>query len=342
MSKNCWLPYYQAEISQDLKPKPCCKYKGDWINSLENYINVDRSEFDGVTLPLNCKVCEVDNSYKEIKKIHFKQRGLSEPIEPKLLSLTLYLDNVCSNSCLMCNSGNSTTIGYLLGNHFKNSFDLDTLDSNIHSLKWITIYGGEPLQSPNLIKLCDKLKISNVQHLNILTSLANPVKANLMALESLHIPINFRISIDGEQSLNEWIRGYNKKDWLSTFKIIQNLGTYNWQVTVGNYNIFALPECLDYLEILAPKRDVLPSIVNWPEECSAKELPFEIKEQINNKLLNYRSLPNNRHIINTALEQLNQNQNLDFDQCKNYINKLPKLRGSSKDFDFWLQHYLPV
>lgn len=323
-----------------LKAQPCCKYRNDWLPSIEDFYKIDRTEFEGENLSKYCQPCNISNSYKDIKIIQFKKMGFIEPLKPDLKSLTIFLDNVCSNSCLMCTEDHSTTIGYLRKKQVKKSFDLDSIDSQLESLEYITILGGEPLQSPNLNKFCQKLKKSNLKHVNILTSCAKPTQGNIEVLKSLETNLNFRISIDGPQELNQWIRGYKYKDWIETFEKISKIGTINWQITAGNYNIFALPECLDYLETLSSYKSVLPSIINWPEQCHIRQLPDKEKIIIQDKLSQYSTKFNQRDIISVSLELLEMEASLDWNDCKEYINCLPKLRGESLDIDYFMNSYL--
>ena len=340
--KNCWLPYYHAEIDSSGKVKPCCKYNSFWIDNLKDYNLVNRSEFEKKELSIFCQSCNIKNSYRNIKMDAMKRHGLPEPGSPKLLSLNITLDNVCSNSCLMCNKDNSTTIGYLLKDQVKREWSLDYLDEHLPNLQWISILGGEPLQSPRLPVLCEKLKKHNVKEINIITSLANIKKSNVDALMSVGVPINFRISIDGPQDLNEWIRGYKQDSWIKNFNIVKNCGTINWQITLGNYNVFALPECLDYIETLMPRKNVLPCIVENPKQCAVAEIPQYIKDKIKIKLEKYNAMPNNYQIINTAIELLNSTNSLKWEECKIEIEKLPFLRGETLDLNYFIKKYLDV
>jgi hypothetical protein len=240
----------------------------------------------------------------------------------------------------MCCSDYSTTYGYLIGNQIKKSYDLDNITVDLSKLKIISLYGGEPLQSPNLKKLCAKISTAKPQIVNIVTSCAKPKKGNLDALKSLNAKINFRISIDAPQDLNQWIRGYNIDDWLETFQELKSIGSINWQITIGNYNIFALPECLDYLESIMPDKDILPNMVFHPSECAVSQLPNYLKSIIREKLLNYKSQFNNQNVISTALELLDKDQTIEWNKCKEFINYIPNLRRSTNTIDYWLEKYL--
>lgn len=335
------MPYYHAELRSDMSIRPCCQYSTTWIDSLDAYNNVDRTDFEQPILPKACDPCNIKNSYKQIKILEFLKLGLRTPVQPQLSSINLFLDNVCSNSCLMCSASNSTTIGSLLKAQVKTSFNLDTIDLHLESLRWITLLGGEPLQSSNLSNLCAKLKrAKKLEHVNIITSLAKPTKGNIQALSQLDVPLNFRVSIDGDHELNTWIRGYKEKDWLETYSKIERLGTISWQITLGSYNVFALPECLQYIETLKADVNILPCIVYDPQECCIKQLDSDLKNKTKIKLDRYKKTIYNYRLINTALELLKMDSTIDWNECKKYINRIPFLRNESKDIDYFIKKYL--
>jgi hypothetical protein len=340
--KNCWLPYYHVEFASSGDIKPCCKYNGSWINSLTEYQQKDRSEFETLELSKNCQECNVENSYRNIKIEMMKNLGFQEPVVPKLLSVNFFLDNVCSNSCLMCNETNSSTIGFLLKNQFKNKSNLDSLDEHLSSIQFIKILGGEPLQSPRLAILCEKLKKTSIKSINLVTSISKVKKANLEALKSVGVPISFRISLDGPADLHDWIRGSDRNDILKNFELVKQVGAITWIVSIGNYNIFALPECLDYIETLSPNKNVLPNIVNYPEECKVSHLPEEIKFKAKEKLLKYSRIPTNNYAVKTALELLDNTSTLDWAQCLKKIEHLPNLRKETNNLNYFIEKYLDI
>ena len=164
--KNCWLPYYHAEVFNDGTTKPCCKINSSkWSTNIEEYHNIDRSEFESETLPISCNACNVgplDYSYNKQRMIFWDKMKWSEPEKVSIKSLNINLDNVCASSCIMCSSEHSTTIAALRGENRKIILDIDSITPYLDNLELLHISGGEPLQSPNLVKFCEKLKHTKI------------------------------------------------------------------------------------------------------------------------------------------------------------------------------------
>ena len=340
---NCWLPYYHAEILADGSVRPCCKYPNNWIDSIDQYNIKDRSEFETPVLAPACKACDVGSnefSYKKHRTIDFKKRNWTEPTKPNLRNLNISLDNTCSSSCIQCNPYNSTKIGSLLGNQIKQSWDLNKLDTVLPTVECLTISGGEPLQSHRLIELCNKLKNYNIKEIGIPSGLSKIRSLNINALKDLGIPVKCRVSIDAPWGLNEWIRGCEESDWLANFEKVSNQFNIAWQITIGAYNVFSLPECLDYIETLSKHKHIQPSPVIRPETHSVKQLPQELKDKIKNKLLNYKPSFNAVEIIKTSLALLEEPSTLNWDHCVSKMETLPKLRNNNIPLLEFIEHYL--
>lgn len=339
---NCWLPYYHAEILTDGTVKPCCKYTGDWISSIDQYSTKDRLEFNQPVLSTNCNACKVDAnnfSYRKHKTIEFVRRGWSEPTVPSLKNLNISIDNVCASSCLQCSPKQSTTIGQLLGQPIRLSWDLNLLDPYLDSIECLTVSGGEPLQSPRLVELCKKLSNTNLKTIAIPTGLSRIKQQNIQALEQLNIPVNCRVSIDAPWPLNSWIRGCKQEDWLSNFELVKSFNL-SWQITLGAYNVFALPELLDYIETLNPNGHIQPSPIIWPESMSPRQLPEDLKLQTLAKLEAYTPKANAREIVATAVSLLKMPSTLEWSECQIEIEKLPRLRGDQSRLTDFLKSYL--
>lgn len=337
--KSCWLPYYHADIQANGIVTPCCKYEGKWASNIQDHFAVDRSVFETDKLPVGCKSCEMQNSYREIKTKEYKKLFWLEPIKPKLKTLNVSLDNICSSSCIMCHEEVSTTYGHLTGKFVEKTWDIDSLDEHLDSVVSISILGGEPLQTPKLQSFCSKLKGKSIKQINVLTGLSKIKKRNIDALVDTGIPLNFRVSIDAPWGLNEWIRGCDYNDWLSNLELVRRAGTVNWQVTLGAYNIFALAECLDYLETLIPGRNILPSIVYEPQQCQVKQLPASVKEIVKNKLQRYSLTDYNKDIIATALELLTGTATMPWKDCVASMENIPQLRGNFKTLESFIEYF---
>jgi hypothetical protein len=341
--KGCWLPFYHAEIYSDGTVKPCCKFQSPWLTSIDQYTLKDRSEFDTEKLPNGCWPCKVSEqsySYRKHRTIEFKKRNWVEPEKPVLKSLNITLDNICSSSCLQCDPTHSTTIGTLLKNPQKRSWNLDALDPYLDTIEYLTISGGEPLQSPRLLEVCEKLKRSSIKAISIPSGLANIKLRNIEALLDLGVLVQCRVSIDAPWGPNEWIRGCDKDDWLRNFDLVKNSFALAWQITIGSYNIFALPECLDYIETLSINKHIQPSPVLYPPTHAVRQMPFDLKKAVAHKLSNYVPKANAVEIIKTSLELLQSEPTLDWNSCIEKIELIPKLRNDNRTLESFIKHYL--
>jgi MoaA/NifB/PqqE/SkfB family radical SAM enzyme len=341
--KNCWLPFYHAEIHPNGAVRPCCKYESSWVDSIEQYPFKNRLEFEVEQLSFACRQCNVNEesySYRKHRMIDFRKRSWKEPTEPVLKSLNLALDNICSSSCLQCDPLHSTTIGNLLNNPKKYEWDLDKLDPYLDTIEYVTISGGEPLQSPRLIDICKKLKKSPIKSISIPTGLANIKTRNVDALLELGIPIHCRVSIDAPWPLNNWIRGCDKNDWLENFYTVKELFTIAWQITLGSYNVYALPECLDYIETLSSNKHIQPSPVFNPQSHAVRQLPTDLKEIIYKKLISYTPTANSMEIVKTAADLLQVESSLSWEHCIEQIEKIPQLRKDNRTLNSFIKHYL--
>lgn len=347
--KNCWLPYVHAEIHTNGSVHPCCKtqhFEG-WSDITE-YHTAERDEFEKKKTPV-CSACDVSSSYYSYKKyrMHFYKNKLKweEPTTVSLKSANVNLDNVCASSCVMCDSAHSTTIGALLGEHKKISWDVDLLDPYLKNIEVVNLGGGEPLQSPNLIKFCEKLKQTKIKEISICSGLSSKLLIkNLDALCNLNIPISCLVSIDANWPLNTWIRGLDQFDWERNLSLLKSRNIkIGWQITIGSYNIFALPELFDYLETIDPNNRIVPSPIINPNTHAVKQLPLEYKTKIKKKLINFLNTNKNsnkyREIIYTSVSLLNQSNDLDWDYCKPMIERFPTLRKEQHDLEYFIEKY---
>jgi hypothetical protein len=338
MTKQCWLPYYHAEVDLQGQVLPCCKYTEPWIQNLDTYHTHGRQEFEQQTLPNGCTNCnQITHSYRDIKMKEFRKIWI-EPVQPSLLSLNLTLDNTCSNTCIMCNETYSTTIGMLRKNYIKLYNDFTNI--KFDKLEYLTLSGGDPLQSKNLIALCERIATAPLKTVNVITSLARATEKNITALENLKKALSFRVSIDGPWDLHSWIRGNNYQDFIKNLNRVKH-HSINWQVTLGSYNIFALPETLEFLETLVPGQHIQPSIVYGPKPAFiVASMPLEIRLKIKQKLLNYKGRPNSVYIIKAALELLDQESDRDWQSCMTTIEELAQLRSDHRKLVDFIDQYL--
>jgi len=342
---NCWLPYYHAEIQTNGSVRPCCKYTAEWIDSIADYTNKNRQDFLENDLPDACLPCKVSDdiwSYRTMRTAHFS-KFWPAPTSPKLKSLNLSIDNICSNSCLQCSASNSSTIAYLHGQKESYSWNLDMLDDYLPDLEFLTVSGGEPLQSYRFVALCEKISrlCKNLKIITVPTSCYKLHMRNITALANLNVPVVCRISINGPWPLNAYIRGCDEKVWLDNLELLKRYKfRLCWQVTIGSYNVFALPETVSYLDSLLGTRHITPSPVIFPETHSVKQMADNLKIATRKKLLSFMPNPSSRDLIRTAIDLLDQPRTLEWQNCISSIESIPKLRTSPYNLAQFISHYL--
>jgi hypothetical protein len=378
----CWVPYYSIEINPFAGARPCCKFLGKspyGENFLEDYYseatnNWRKDSFESGVLPDSCNACKVDQteySYLEFSKNIYIKEGFPLPTQPKIKKILLALDNVCASSCIMCGPHFSTTIANMLHKnkitmfHRQQASDtdkfiptkqLESIDFEKHltDLEFLHFYGGEPLISPNLEKFLKNASIhcKKIKKISFSTGLKNVKESNLELFKK-YLPnctLSANVSIDGPFDLNYWIRGIDENEYRNKFNLLKTYSHISgFQITVGAYNFFAMPECIQTIEDLTadlPNRQELvlmaSPIIN-PEVLSVKQVPDDIKVRATAKLSKY--LENDcpsyaRELIQTSINLTTEKSTVDWNNSIEYMEILPKFRNNTINFPFWIEKYL--
>jgi transcription elongation factor Elf1 len=375
----CWVPYYSIEVNPYGGARPCCKFIGPTPYD-ENFISDFFSEklaawrkdhFEGDSLLEGCRACDVpanNYSFRKFSEDNYRKTGWTAPVTHQLKKVTIALDNVCASSCVMCGSHFSTTIGNLLKSadiktyhrfveinkeHPINSkSNFEEINNHLNDLEVVHLYGGEPLISPNFLKFVDI--ISNAPKLRILslsTGLKQIKESHLQAIaEKLaHCDIQVTVSIDAPLDLNYWIRGIDEEEFREKFILLSKyLNPSGFQITIGAYNVFALPECVETITKLWSNITKFPTLMSSPiiapEQLRVAQLPEAIKQRVRDKLNAYLTSGNcpgiARRMILTGIELTNAPPTEEWDNCVEYMQTLPALRNQTETFDFWINKYL--
>jgi hypothetical protein len=332
---------------------------------------------DSDELPESCMACKVpDNtfSYKSLNRSIWKEKfDWQTPTDASLRKIVIALDNVCASSCVMCGPVYSSTIANFLNkntieffekhpNHKHNNFikkpvhqsnALDFLENHKSTLEVLHIYGGEPLISPNLEKVVNIiLDTPKLKLVGFSTGLHNIKESNVFLLgkhkEKLKIRAN--ISIDGPLDLNHWSRGIPPDEFMKNFNLVKdNMTIIGLQSTVGIYNVFALPELVELIKQLWKDMRVLNPIlmsapIQSPRELAPNQLPDDIKLRVIDKLTKYLdsgNCPNYAiELIKTGINLCKRPSNLPWEDCREYVHILPRLRGNNTTIEEWIEKYL--
>lgn len=375
----CWVPYYSIEVNPYGGARPCCKYIGpspygkDYVDDFfsERLIAWRKDHFEDGKLLEGCKACQVpDNTYsfRNFSEKSYRSLGWKDPETHQLRKLTLALDNVCASSCVMCGSHFSTTIGNLLKStdiktyhrfveiskeHPINSkSDFAGLENHLEDLEIVHLYGGEPLISPNFIKFMTVIKQApKLRRITFSTGLKQIKESHLEFLKEnfSHVGIFATVSLDAPLDLNEWVRGIDEEEYLEKFHLLsQYVGMSGFQTTIGSYNVFALPECVELMKTLWTNKYKQPTVMSSPiiapEELRPGQMPDDLKKKIDQKLRSYLSSSPSygTELINTGINLLSQPATKQWSNCLDYMHTLPKLRGNIETFDYWTEKYLSL
>lgn len=385
----CWIPYNGVEIHPHGYVGPCCKisfndntspYKFDLSKFYSEEAKAWRTEkFEQGKLQDLCKQCDVPKnvfSYRKLNEDTYRSYWkFPEPTSENaaIRKLILGTDNICASSCISCGPKLSTTINNLLEKADDKEiikkfytaslpglvqFDLNQLDNNISDLEVIHFFGGEPLFSPNFIKLLEKLKIHapKLHAVTMSTGLCKIKESHVAYLADMPVKTNrVTISIDGPLELNHWIRDVGPKEFERSFDLLvakkDKITLTGFQTTLGIYNVFALPELVElFLKTLTPETTnerspvMVSALITSPFELHPRQLPEDVKKRTIEKLENFLKSGNCPHhcseIINTAIFAMQQPATLPWDRCLERMELHPRLRGRSETFDYWINKYL--
>lgn len=383
----CIVPYYTIELTPSTGTRPCCKYvgKGPYTgHSLDGFysehaVQWRKENFEGDTLSEECRACKgpADSfSYNQYSR-NLLQSQLSsmEPVRAELRKVIIGLDNICASSCVMCGPHFSSTIANLLNQNkihnisfqtldtqggmaktvqgekytVTDQLDLDQLDQYLDTIEVVQLFGGEPLLSPNLPKLVEKLKKApRLNRISFTTGLLKIKETHLKLLKSLpKVKLSCNISLDGPLDLNEWSRGISPQEFIEKYQLVKRyIHIAGFVSTIGAYNVFALPELVNVINGLWKKinpPDIVSAAITNPTLLAVQQLPQAVKQQAKEKLENYlkTDCPANAvELITTGINLCQMPQTEDWNNCVNYMHMLPHLRGNNETIDHWLNKYL--
>ncbi len=293
--EQAWNSDYMKELRLDMlagiRPKPCerCyKFEDLGIPSHRYWANKKWSTHFDRVLP------------------SMKPDG-SLPL--KLYSADIRLGNLCNLRCRMCSpvSSKGLTAEWRLMNLIddKEADEFMSLDwferpefwdmflRYADDLESLHFAGGEPFiikQHYVFLKSLIEKGIAKKLTLSYNTNLTM-LPAELLELWKQFKVVNLMISLDGTEEVNHYIRF--PSNWANIHKNIKflhdNLEAYNihnldFNITVQVYNIFNLPQLVDFLIDQYPKATFpMLSLLFGPEELSIQILPTE-KKQLLTKL----------------------------------------------------------
>jgi len=304
MDTFCVLPWVGREINWNSKETHCCL--------LPKKYNIDQIKSDllaGIKTSA-CQKCwnleehglKSDRQVKNSALDFYWDRDLesiqTDAIEGKLdriLMLKLLTSYTCNATCVSCNSGASSSWAQL--DHQTDSsiplgkykfVDLDNVKTKVDfkELKMLSLIGGEPLYEKKNFDLLEhiiELGNNNV-FLSMVTNGSVELTTRQKQVLSKFKNINFSISIDGTESVFEYMR-YPLKwaDLISNLNFFRDLtDNISSNYTLSNLNILYHNQTIDWFN----KNKIIYSVnpIYNPNWLQPRALPESIKKVLKKQL----------------------------------------------------------
>lgn len=353
-STFCPMPWASIEVAANGNFRPCCVFsRKSEFNIKHNTIDEFRYSSDMVALrksllngesPEECNYCwnseNTGNSSNRtyaltlLKKEFYNKRLSSDPIELRLLDIKQ--GNYCNLKCRICSPYLSSQIALeqnikIDGNWSKQNLCWDKLKKIADTIKYIDIYGGEPLLHTALH--VDFLTFLHVSNMSKNIRLHYNTNGTIWPTEFFKVwtgfkQVNISFSIDDIGKRFEYQRknaSWNiVQDNLQNFKkISDSTFSFSFFVTISIFNVLYVDQIISYLEQF-----------NWPIHLNLLTSPsqlsiFNIPDPIANAILNKKE-----QYINTLLTPIlqimqTQQHNLESKSIVDYISAIDNIRSES-------------
>jgi len=352
----CALPWINLSTDVNGSLRPCCKFAQPSLNNEYQLPNMKEGSLDVLwndrryqelrqaflegKKPTECKSCWDEESagmasfrvqFAKDKKIDLTSLEFNPITSYGPKALDLKLNNVCNLKCRICGTQASSTYlkeyqerlnikiedsSYWLSNKILGTENEDVIKEWANNLIHLEITGGEPMASPENIKVLELLiDAGRSSYITILLN-TNATLYNKKFIDCLtkFKEVTICLSIDDLHGRFEYER------YPAEWKVVQEnlqkfitLRANNKNIfltlcpTVSNYNVYYLNEYLEWSEPLGIFTYF--NILHYDPAFSIKNLPNEVKHILNHKL-----------------------QNRKFEKIKNFLN-LPQDRDGMV-FDF--------
>ena len=328
----CALPWINLSTDVNGSLRPCCKFaqpeptneyqlpnmKQGTLDVLWNDVrfqNLRQAFLDGKK-PKECQSCWDEEAaglksfrvqFALDRKIPVETMEFSPVAASGPRAFDLKLNNVCNLKCRICGPQASSTFlkeyqerfnikvedgSYWLSNKILGTANEAIINQWAKDLVHLEITGGEPMASPENIKILELLINSGrAKEINILLN----TNATLYNKKFLDLIVQFKqvilsLSIDDlgdgleyERFTTEWDDVQkNLEKFLELSNQHKNLHL-NLCPTVSNFNVYYLPDYLMWTKSL----DIIPyfNILHYPPSHSIKNLPNKLKEIVSERLV---------------------------------------------------------
>jgi MoaA/NifB/PqqE/SkfB family radical SAM enzyme len=266
--RKCWQ---EEDAGRDSKR---IRDNREYFSSGDSYTGITKLELNlGNTCNIKCRTCHPSTSSTWLKEYH-KVYWPNEPYKEWIKDWDKFFKYYDDESPFW-----------------------DDLDKQLYNIKQFDFYGGEPFMSQKMWKLIKTAK-DNGYAKNI--KLQYNTNSTLWPEEHLRVWEDFEhvflsFSIDGIGKRFEFMRHPAKWDTcIENFEKAIALRdrnknmTLNWCITLSNMNIFYLPETLEFFCRNYSDISVYLNLVHGPEYFNISRLPTEIKNYVNEKLIDLK------------------------------------------------------
>jgi len=326
---HCIYPWINLLISTTGDVRPCCLYQGetainikqDSIESAYFHRDLDkvRQQFMSNEKPTECHLCwEKESvgiaSMRELAKDKFKdiyyKINYEQPTLDNLHVFDLKLGNHCNLGCRICDAYSSSTIAHENlkdGVIDQKTFDIireqtswcedpkfwDEMFDKIKNLKYLDLYGGEPLMTKEHFKFLKRLVNEG---LSSTITLDYNTNGTVYSEKFFDLWKNFKrvklsFSIDDIKERFEQQRRHASWD-----AVCDNIALYNKRQseqfeteifpTLNSQNLYYLPELIEWAETQG-FGSMSFGILENPKKYRVSAMPIEKKQEIIDKFERY-------------------------------------------------------
>ena len=304
----CELPFYHFYIDGNWT-KPCCNstemYKSVFDFNNENLVNFRRKMLTGIK-PESCSECflreeEGVKSLREYNKdinpnpVYEHDNGV---MKSKPFSFDIRLDNVCNMKCVMCGPHQSSRwlddldiyrehvdpkVSYKQVKNDRLQHINLFIDMMKDNAKFLSLLGGEPFQMKSVNTILESLTEWNRKNTKILITTNANIRSNNPLFNTLQKfdDVNFMVSIDGFQDVNDYIRYPSK-----------------W-----NEFLVGLDLLKKYAKII--KFNLTVSALNFPDIVNVQKMADEMNIEL---ILNYLHSPDFLSVNSLKPELITENE----------------------------------
>jgi hypothetical protein len=348
---------YGSAVQCQKQPYPITKIDSitDWAND-PNFAPIRNSMLAGIKMPDRCRICYEreetgEESARQFESLEWAMElRLKSENDLKLLKQPALYEirpsNKCNIMCRMCDDRHShlieeenLKIGFpITTNKWKmQDFPYDRID--FKTVKRIYWAGGEPTVMPEFyafLRRCIQQKHTDF-YLSIGTN-GQKISNTLLDLLKEFSNVNFSVSFDGYQSVNDYIRWGSNFDMIrkNCFRILEHGHQLSFQTVFSMYNATRLHEVYEFYDRDFPGCN---SLVQPASEVNGYLGPWHnpLREQILESMFRCRETKvyhaNGRNTADLVEELITRCKDHDYDRkilldFFNYNDKLDQSRGS--------------